>query len=325
MQHKNKEFSFWGYETNVYFISPDPQTWEEIILPEGRKPFPEANGWAVTLHPTETGMICRGENTHSLAIKTVASRLPSRMKDWKDTEANQSPKMKAEGWKCPSFSRHCENTALPLPGWFVLCGVLLLCCLGTCPALSGVLLSSPSTIRVIPALHCPRHSWPAAVFSPTNNRWKKSNKIQNPRARFSSLGRESGALGSPRCCITKSWCPLAPEPDWLQVHSGQGESCALPCLSWAENHHLNQEHLFLQDRNLCRGFSEQLQVLCVTRHLLDGWSQRSQAWSLPDTINCCCLCNCKIYFCFVCYKSPNGSWRVSLQTQLLEALQHACL
>jgi len=46
----------------------------EIILPEGRKPSPEANDWAVTLHPTETEMIYKRENTHGLAIKTVASR-----------------------------------------------------------------------------------------------------------------------------------------------------------------------------------------------------------------------------------------------------------
>lgn len=50
---------------------------EEIILPEGRKPFPEANDWAVTPHPTETGRIYERENINGLAIKTVASRLLS--------------------------------------------------------------------------------------------------------------------------------------------------------------------------------------------------------------------------------------------------------
>lgn len=208
---KNKEFCFWGYETNVYFISPDPQTWEEITLPEGRKPFPGANGWAVTLHPAETGMIYKAESTHSLAIKTVASRLPSWVKHWKDTGVNQSPELKAEDWKCLSFFRHCEKIALPLPACFV-----LLWCLPVLP-------------REVSCQGDPC-SWPAAAFFPTNNRWKKPDKNQGPDSplRQKPWQRKWG-FGEPQMLNNKVLWPLAPEPDWLQVQPGQSKSCALPC------------------------------------------------------------------------------------------------
>lgn len=76
MQHKNKEILFLRLLKQCLFHKPRSTNMrEEIILPEGRKPFPEANDWAVTLHPTETGMIYKRENIHSLAIKIVASRL----------------------------------------------------------------------------------------------------------------------------------------------------------------------------------------------------------------------------------------------------------
>lgn len=44
---------------------------EENILPEGRKPFPEANDWAVTVHPAETGMIYKRENIHAWRSKQL--------------------------------------------------------------------------------------------------------------------------------------------------------------------------------------------------------------------------------------------------------------
>lgn len=230
MQHKNKELCFWGYKTNVYFISPDPQTWEEIILPEGRKPFPEANGWALTLHPTETGMIYKRENTHGLAIKTVASRLLSWVKEWKDTEANQSLELKAEDWKRPSFFRQCEKIAFPLPATFVL----------TWRAPPVLPREESSQLSCCPP-HGPGQREPCCCTAPSTPHLQPFSSPQitderNPTKTTGQIllsskspGRESGALGSHRCCMIKSWCPLAPEPDWLQVHSGLGKGCALPC------------------------------------------------------------------------------------------------
>lgn len=122
MQQKNKEVLFLRLLKQCLFHKPRSTNMrgEEIILPEGRKPFPEANDWAVTLHPTETGMIYKRENIHSLAIKIVASRLLSWVKKWRDTEVNQSPEMKAEDCKYPSFFRLWEKIMLPLPATFVL-------------------------------------------------------------------------------------------------------------------------------------------------------------------------------------------------------------
>lgn len=229
MQHKNKEFCFWGYKTDVYFISPDPQTWEEIILPEGRKPFPEANVWAVTWHPTEPGMSYKGEDTQGWAIKTVASRFLSWGKDWGGTEANQSPELKAEDGKCPSFFRHCEKMALPLPAGFA----LLWCAPPVLPReVSWQMSCSPLAQHWGDSCCCTAPRAPGLqLFSfpqitDERNLTKTTGQIV---LSGKSLGRESGALGSHRCCIIKSWCPLAPELDWLQVHLGQGKSCALPC------------------------------------------------------------------------------------------------
>lgn len=122
MQHKNKEVLFLRLLNQCLFHKPRSTNMrgEEIILPEGRKPFPEANNWAVTLHPTETGMIYKRENIHSLVIKTVASRLLSWVKKWRDTKVNESLELKAEDWKYLSFFRLCEKMTLPLPATSVL-------------------------------------------------------------------------------------------------------------------------------------------------------------------------------------------------------------
>lgn len=125
-------------------------------------------------------------------------------------------------------------------------------------------------------LLCPKHTWPAAVFSPTNNRWKKSNRNHGPGSPLKQKpSQRKWGLGSRCCCVIMSRCPLAPEPDWLQVHSpgrAEEELCfALP-IGWAENYRLTSNTWFVLDKNLSRDFGGAVfSKAALTRSTLFVW------------------------------------------------------
>lgn len=235
MQQKNKEVLFLRLLNQCLFHKPRSTNMrgEEIILPEGRKPFPEANDWAVTLHPTETGMIYKRENIHSLVIKTVASRLLSWVKKWRDTKVNQ-----VQNWRqrtentCPSsdFVRKQRYLCLQLLFSSLCVTAVLLRDVSLHTSVSPPHGSMHQSRRSL-LRHCPKYTGPQ-LFPLLQIRDEKhlSKMLGQILLPDRSLGRDSVLLGCHSCCRTMSWCCWPPGLPACRRVPSWGRGRAVPAL-----------------------------------------------------------------------------------------------
>lgn len=77
-------------------------------------------------------MVYKRENTPGLAIKTVASRLLSCVKEWGDTEVNQSPESQAEDGNIRPSSDFVRNSITFACNFCSPFCAFVLCCQGMC-------------------------------------------------------------------------------------------------------------------------------------------------------------------------------------------------